>query len=226
MPRIRPSHERPSRDERRITLVEAARRCFSSRGYHATTVDDITRAAGVAKGTFYLYFDEKREIYYEVIRGFMQLIKDIGASIAATSASPLDLFARAEQGARELTQVFLDNRELARLAYRESMGMDPELERMIADFYREIAQVTARNLQGAIDLGLIRPVHPLLTAYGQMGMVERVLMAMVDDPDSFPDADAVVRELMRLSWEGLRLDQASGFRPQASGQGSGSEPEA
>ncbi len=207
VPRIR-AHERPSRDERRITLVEAAKRCFASRGYHATTVDDITRAAGVAKGTFYLYFDEKREIYYDVIRGFMQLIKDIGSSIAATSASPMDLFERAERGARELTQVFLDNRELARLAYRESMGLDPELERMIADFYREIAQVAAHNLQVAIDLGLIRPVHPLVTAYAQMGMVERVLMAMADDPAAYPDPDEVVRELMRLSWEGLRRDPA------------------
>src|SRR5687768_15721238 len=100
-----PSEPRPSRDQRHAELVAAAKRCFSSKGYHATTVDDITRAAGVAKGTFYLYFDEKREIYYEVIRSFMQLIKDIGASITATSADPRDLFARAEQAARELIAV-------------------------------------------------------------------------------------------------------------------------
>jgi len=204
VPRIRPSHERPSRDERRITLVEAARRCFSSRGYHATTVDDITRAAGVAKGTFYLYFDEKREIYYEVIRGFMQLIKDIGASIAATSASPLDLFARAEQGARELTQVFLDNRELARLAYRESMGLDPELEAMIKAFYREIAEVEAKNIQLGIDLGLFRPVNPLLVAYAHIGIIERVLLAMLDEGSGLPPPERVVKELMDIAFDGLK----------------------
>ncbi|HTM22614.1 MAG TPA: TetR/AcrR family transcriptional regulator [Kofleriaceae bacterium] len=207
MPRAHPQDARPSRDERRLTLVDAAKRCFASRGYHATTVDDITRAAGVAKGTFYLYFDEKREIYYEVIRTFMQLIKDIGSSIAATSSDPRDLFARAERAARELMQVFLDNRELARLAYRESMGLDPELERMIAHFYREIAQVAARNIEVAIELGLIRRVDPLITAYAHIGMVERVLMAMVDDPDRF-DPDRVVAELMRLSWEGLAAASA------------------
>ena len=203
------SEPRPSRDQRHAELVDAAKRCFASKGYHATTVDDITRAAGVAKGTFYLYFDEKREIYYEVIRSFMQLIKDIGASITATSADPRDLFARAERAARELIAVFMENRELARLAYRESMGLDPELERMIADFYREIAQVAARNIEAAIALGLVRPVHPLLTAYAQIGMVERVLMAMVDDPASVPDTDQLIRELMRLSWEGLTAGPSS-----------------
>jgi AcrR family transcriptional regulator len=209
VPRTSPQEARPSRDVRRSTLVDAAKRCFASRGYHATTVDDITRAAGVAKGTFYLYFDEKREIYYEVIRTFMQLIKDIGASIAATSSDPRDLFARAERAARELMQMFLDNRELVRLAYRESMGMDPELERMIAGFYREIAQVAAHNIAVAIDLGLIRPVDPMITAYAHIGMVERVLMAMVEDPDEFAP-DQVLAELMRLSWEGLAAAPRSG----------------
>jgi len=204
VPRSRPSTERPSRDERRHSLVEAAKHCFASRGYHATTVDDITRTAGVAKGTFYLYFDEKREIYYEVIRGFMQLVKDIGSSVTATSTEPADFFARAEHAARELMAVFLENRELARLAYRESMGLDRELERMIGDFYREIAMVTAHNIEVAMELGLVRRVDPLLTAYAHIGIVERVLMAMVDDPDRFPDPDQVVRERMRLSWEGLR----------------------
>jgi AcrR family transcriptional regulator len=45
------------RDERRAQLVHAAREVFGAKGYHDATVDDITRAAGVAKGTFYLYFE-------------------------------------------------------------------------------------------------------------------------------------------------------------------------
>ena len=67
------------RDERRAQLVTAARDVFGQKGYHAATVDDITRAAGVAKGTFYLYFDEKREVYYDLVRSFLQHVKDIGA---------------------------------------------------------------------------------------------------------------------------------------------------
>ena len=85
------------RDERRAQLVSAAREVFGEKGYHAATVDDITRAAGVAKGTFYLYFEEKREIYYELVRSFLQHVTDIGASVVREVKTPADFYARCEQ---------------------------------------------------------------------------------------------------------------------------------
>ena len=46
----------------RAALLEAARELFSERGYHQTRVDEITGRAGVATGTFYLYFKDKPAI--------------------------------------------------------------------------------------------------------------------------------------------------------------------
>jgi AcrR family transcriptional regulator len=205
---------RQSQGERRQSLIEAAKVEFAGKGYHATTVDDITRQAGVAKGTFYLYFSEKREIYYEVISSFMQLIKDIGSAVGAEPTDIGDFIRRAERAAIELMEIFMDNRELARLAYRESMGLDPTLETMIGDFYREIADVEARNIQVAMELGFIRKVNPLLTAYAHIGTVERVMLALVDNPDDFGEPADVVRELMLLAWEGLRRPNAPSPFPQ------------
>jgi AcrR family transcriptional regulator len=193
-----------TRDERRGSLIDAARQVFGEKGYHAATIDDITRAANVGKGTFYLYFQEKREIYYEVIRGFFQLIQDIAGSIGDTAREGLDVVAGAERGALELMRVFLDNRELARLAYRESMGLDPELERMVRGFYRELAGIEAQNIRLGIELGLLRDVDPLLTAYTHIGMVERVLLQLLDDEHGLPAPDVIVKELVRLAFEGLR----------------------
>ena len=128
----------------------------AQKGYHAATVDDITRAAGVAKGTFYLYFDEKREVYYELVRSFLQHVKDIGASVAREVHTPAEFFARCEQAARELVRVFLEHHKLARLTYRESMSLDPELERLLRDFYRDLARVEADNIRVGIELGIFR----------------------------------------------------------------------
>src|SRR3954464_5854217 len=96
------------RDERRAQLVAAAREVFGERGYHAATVDDITRVAGVAKGTFYLYFQEKREIYYDLVRSFLQHVKDIGASVAHEVHTAEQFFQRCEKAAKELLRVFRD----------------------------------------------------------------------------------------------------------------------
>lgn len=192
-----------ARDERRATLVSAARDVFAQKGYHATTVDDITRAAGVAKGTFYLYFQEKREVYYEVVRSFLQLIKDIGRSVGESRAGD-DFMSRTERAAHELMKVFVDNHEMARLAYRESMGLDRELEQLIRGFYREIAEVEAANIRVGIDLGLFRSVDPLLVAYAHIGMVERVLLAMLESNSGLPAPETVVKELMSIAFEGLK----------------------
>src|ERR1035438_10814800 len=48
---------------RRAEIVTAARRIFARRGYRCCTVDDIAEQADIAKGTLYLYFKSKEEIY-------------------------------------------------------------------------------------------------------------------------------------------------------------------
>jgi AcrR family transcriptional regulator len=191
---------------RRADLVGAARTLFADKGYHETTVEDITRAAGVAKGTFYLYFDEKRQIFLAIIRDLLDVIKSIGQTIGHGSPTehPLAFFERAEQAALKLLEIFLENRPLARLAYRESMGMDPALDDMLRSFYREVAEIEARNIRIAQQLGLLRDCSPMLTAYAHIGMIERVVLTLLDDPPDFPPPADVVREVMQLAFEGLR----------------------
>jgi AcrR family transcriptional regulator len=190
---------------RRADLMDAARRIFAERGYHETTVEDITRAAGVAKGTYYLYFSEKREIFLAIIRDLLDAIKAIGADVGTHTGDPLGFIARTEEAALRLMQLFVDNRELARLAYRESMGMDPALEQMIRDFYTELAEIGARNLRRAQEAGLLRDADPLLTAYACIGMVERVLLALLDGPERFPEPRVLVHQLTQLVYQGLRI---------------------
>lgn len=195
--------ERPAaRDENRRRLVDAAREVFADKGYHVATVSDITRRAGLAKGTFYLYFDEKKEIYYELVRTFLQHVKDIGASVNREVKTPQEFYARCEQAAAELLRVFIEHHGLARLAYRES-GLDSELEHTLRGFYRDLAHVEADNIRRGIELGLFREVDPLVTAYAHIGMVERVALGLLSEPNP-PAATHVVRELLSVAFEGVR----------------------
>jgi AcrR family transcriptional regulator len=195
----------PSKDERRAQLLEAARSVFGSKGYHAATVDDITRAAGVAKGTFYLYFTEKRTIFYELITCFFELITEAGKSVGADEVQTReDFFRRLEQAGHQLARIFADNRDLVRLTYRESMGMDEKLESMVRRFYRQMAQVEADNVRLGVKLGLFRDdIHPLLAAYAHIGMVERVLLQWLSDR-SFPEIPDLVGQVIELAHRGMQ----------------------
>ncbi|MBN2125782.1 MAG: TetR/AcrR family transcriptional regulator [Deltaproteobacteria bacterium] len=58
---------RKGKAESRAKLLNAAKSLFGSRGYHGTTVEEITRAAGVTRGALYWHFDSKADLLGAVI---------------------------------------------------------------------------------------------------------------------------------------------------------------
>jgi len=59
---------RRRKDARPGEIVHAALECFSERGFAATKLDDVAERAGVTKGTVYLYFDSKEELFKSVVK--------------------------------------------------------------------------------------------------------------------------------------------------------------
>ena len=79
------------RESRRGTLVDAAFGVFMDKGVAATSVDDIVEAAGVAKGTFYLYFKTKDDAVNAVAERLVDGVADIVEAAAATPGlSPVE----------------------------------------------------------------------------------------------------------------------------------------
>ena len=66
-------------------ILEAARKVFARKGYDLATVDDVAEAARVAKGTLYLYFRSKREIYLEALRRDVLALNRETASLVAAA---------------------------------------------------------------------------------------------------------------------------------------------
>lgn len=52
----------------RAKILGAARSVFSEKGYRSSTVTDVIEKAAVARGTFYRYFPNKREVFYLIFR--------------------------------------------------------------------------------------------------------------------------------------------------------------
>ena len=79
---------------RREAILAAALDEFSARGFAATRLDDVARRAGVAKGTIYLHFRDKEELFRELIRS---ALSPFVATIEAASATDLPLRVIAER---------------------------------------------------------------------------------------------------------------------------------
>jgi len=64
------------RESRRAAVLAVARKIFSQKGYHATSINDLIEAADIARGTFYLYFESKRAIFEELLDGLVTTLLD------------------------------------------------------------------------------------------------------------------------------------------------------
>ncbi len=79
-----PSKKQLVTEFRTTGILQAARRVFGEKGYERATIADIACAAGVAKGTVYLYYRSKRDVYWEALQqGILELRDDTVARVNA-----------------------------------------------------------------------------------------------------------------------------------------------
>ena len=125
------------REQRRAAVLEVARGIFAQKGYHATSIDDIIEAAGIARGTFYLYFESKRAIFDELLDELFATLQaqvhriDVGPG----AAPPVE---QMNATVDRVLQTLLENREMARILLREAVGIDDEFDASWRDFYGRI----------------------------------------------------------------------------------------
>jgi AcrR family transcriptional regulator len=93
---------------KRERLVAAAAQVFATRGYRNATMDEIAQAAGTAKGTLYLYFEDKEALFYAVFEWLTsQMLARDSAASREDAPAPERLYALAESAA----EFMAENRE-------------------------------------------------------------------------------------------------------------------
>jgi AcrR family transcriptional regulator len=186
-------------------ILDAALTVFVERGFAATRLDDVAVAAGISKGLLYRYFDNKAELFKEVVRQtLVATIRDVGdrARASDSSLAALDVFLE------QLASVARDPRRSAipKLIISES-GSFPEL----AVFYlAEVIGPGVQQLTGLIrrgvDGGDFRKVDPELAA---KSIIAPFLLAVIwrhtfarHDSKRF-DPDALIRQHRDILLHGL-----------------------
>src|SRR5258706_4986135 len=133
----RVSRAQKAREERRATLLVVARTIFSDKGYHRTSIDDLIEAAGVARGTFYLYFESKRAIFDELLDGLFSTLASSVRRIDVGPEAPPPVVQMDAMVDKVLGTLFA-NREMASILLREAVGIDDDFDDKLASFFGRI----------------------------------------------------------------------------------------
>src|SRR5215831_2640530 len=128
--------------ERRQELLKAARDVFATKGYHEAKVDDIVAAAHVAKGTFYLYFRDKRSVFVELVD---TLFTRIGAAILRVETTG-DVSSQVRHNIRAILAVLLDDPETTQILMSHAAGLDPAFSAKIEAFYAGAKKLLTESL--------------------------------------------------------------------------------
>lgn len=176
----------------RQKILDAAEVVFGERGYEAASIVDITRAAGVAQGTFYIYFESKKAV-------FAELVAELGATLRRTLASAVERVDDRLEIERAGFVAFLrfvqEHKNLYRII-RQAEFVDEALYR---DYYQRLAKGYRDGLARAMKHGEIRKLDPDAVAFALMGIFDFLGMRWVLWENRMPPKKTIddVFELIR-----------------------------
>ncbi len=141
LPRPRTGRRERHRTETRQRLYRAALDLFAERGFLRTTVEDITEAADVGKGTFFNYFPTKEHILAEFGGGYVAVMEQALHKARATSGPVMDVI---EELATQSIRQINENDALLRAIYAAHASCEPvrrELHQRISRCRRSLTEI-------------------------------------------------------------------------------------
>ena len=156
----------------RERLLVAAEQVFADLGYHEASIVKITEAAGIAQGTFYLYFASKQEIFEELVRDLNRRVRHAMAAGSERGRT------RAEAELLGFTGYFEFAAEHASLyrIIRQAEFVSPQT---LHDHYDAIASGYVAALEAAMQRGEVAEMDAEVLAWALMGMGELVGMRWI-----------------------------------------------
>jgi AcrR family transcriptional regulator len=172
-----------ARDKRRKQLLNAATRVFGRKGYWSASITDIIHAAGVARGTFYLYFRSKHDIFVAIVDGFREEQKRLLQQSGPEEGPPTPEKSRARIRAVFLSwlQFHLRNLDAANIV-RDASRIDSTAARKRDEVRLALHSTIAKNIARLQGAGVYQgKVPPDLAAHFVLGMFDELAVTYLQN---------------------------------------------
>lgn len=192
------------RHNRRKAILGSARRVFGERGYHRTHVADIIEAAGIARGTFYLYFESKGAIFVELLDDLLNELRGSIVGVETGSDSP-PVEQQLVGTVRRILGKVVDNRLLTTIIIREAVGLDEDVDQRLNAFYRDLLEYIRDSLDEGQRMGILRAIDTQVAAFCVLGTIKQLMEQLVmEDEELAPvDIDRLALTVLDFNLRGL-----------------------
>jgi AcrR family transcriptional regulator len=144
-------------------ILAAAHRVFAQKGFQGATIEEVAKTAEVAKGTVYLYYRSKHDLYWAALeRGIVDMLEKTRASMEAADTTAAKILAFIETKVR----YFDENRDFFRIYFSEfgTCLTHPAEDKEFTDLYLQQSRMLATVLEQGLRRKEIRPSRADTTA--------------------------------------------------------------
>lgn len=156
----------PTEAETQTRILRAARKLFARRGYDGTTTKDLAQEAGVAEGTIFRHFENKKAILVEVVtQGWVEILTDL-----LTELSEMASYKAVAQVMRKRMLNLHQNADLLKVCFMEAQFHPDLREQIQTDVIAKMTDVAEAFFETAMDQGVYRRMNPRIVAQIFLGM--------------------------------------------------------
>lgn len=156
----------PTEAETQTRILKAAKKLFARRGYDGTTTRDLAQEAGVAEGTIFRHFENKKAILIEVAtQGWVEILTDL-----LTELSEMASYKAIAQVMRKRMLNLHQNADLLRVCFMEAQFHPDLREQIQSEVIIKMTDVAEAFFETAMDQGIYRRMNPRIVAQIFLGM--------------------------------------------------------
>ncbi len=162
---------RPRDENKHRSIIAAAGRLFASRPFHLVRLDEVAQAAGVGKGTLYIYFKSKEDLYYGLIYdGFADLVRHLKERLDQDGLEPREKIRVIVHGLIDFSVHHPQLIEVMRTAGT------PDADSKWGGKRRELLHLIEKTIRQGTGAGRLADEKPELTALYVLSMVRAILL--------------------------------------------------
>lgn len=169
---------------RRQQIIDATIRVMAAKGWNETSIDEITREAGVSRGLVAYHFKDKAQLLAGVLARSRDTFAAAVAEAVASSSDPAQQLRNVTRRAVLMARDDPASYEIF-LHFSASARSDPELGAQVRSLYRGFRQATADGIRRGQDSGHFRDCDPDITATRHIGAIIGIALQWLLDPDAF-----------------------------------------
>jgi TetR/AcrR family fatty acid metabolism transcriptional regulator len=202
---MEPVDTRQARKElNRQKILSSAQRLFARKGYESTALEEVARASRLAKGTLYLYFRDKEDLYYHAVVHVLERLEKFVLGQLARSRGPLG---RLRGVARGQILFFARNRDLFRLFTQVPASAVPGLHKRLFGPLLEKRQELEAYLSQVVEEGkreglFRRDLDTAIVVGSFVGMTNHAVQTLFFATGA-PDPEGTTDALMKILLEGI-----------------------